>query len=78
MIVKETAFEFLPPHPVMDGGLDMIPMPPKVVPPSGGLNTETSAVPGFAMSIAVMAAISSWLLVKVVTRNEPFQFTTES
>ncbi len=54
--MKETAFEFLPLHEVVE----VTPMPPetKVVPPSGGLNANTTTVPGCAMSAAVMAANS--------------------
>jgi hypothetical protein len=45
LIVKETAFEFFPPHKVVD----ITPIPPetKVVLPCGGLNTKTSTVPGW-------------------------------
>ena len=55
--MKETAFEFLPLHEVAE----VTPMPPetKVVPPSGGLNTEISTVPGCAISVAVMLA-TNW------------------
>jgi hypothetical protein len=76
LIVKDTEFEVLPLHEVAD----ITPIPPetKVVPPSGGLNTETYAEPGCAMSVAVMVATSSWLLTNAVTRNEPFQLTKES
>ena len=54
LIVKETAFEFLPLHPVSE----LIPIAPEteVVFPSGGLNTNTSTDPGFAISAAVIAA----------------------
>ena len=74
--MKETAFEFFPLHEVVD----ITPIPPetKVVPPPGGLNTNTSTVPGCAMSVAVMVATNSWLLMNVVTRKESFQLTTES
>ena len=52
--MKETAFEFLPLH------LVMVPVP--IAPEkegvfvSGGLNTNTSTVPGRAMSAVVIAA----------------------
>ena len=52
--MKETAFESLPLH------LVMVPMP--IAPEkegvfvSGGLNTNTSTIPGCAMSAAVIAA----------------------
>ena len=74
--MKETGFEVLPLHEVVD----ITPIPPetKVVPPSGGLSTETSTVLDCAMSVAEMVATSSWLLTNVVTRNEPFQLTKES
>jgi len=74
--VKDTAFEVLP----LQVAVDITPIPPdtKVVPPSGGLNTETSTVSGCAMSVVVMVTTSLWLLTNVVTRNEPFQLTTES
>ena len=54
LMVYETPFEFLPLHVVVD----IIPIAPErlVVPPSGGLNTRTSTVPGCAMSAAVIAA----------------------
>ena len=44
LIVKDTTFEFLPLHEVVD----ITPTPPemKFVPPSGGLNTNTSTAPG--------------------------------
>jgi len=56
LTVKETTLEFLPPHEVVD----ITPIPPetKVVPPLGGLNTETGTVPGCAMSEAGMSANS--------------------
>lgn len=56
LTVKETAFEFLPLHAVVD----VMPMAPEteVMLPSGGLNTEISTVPGCAMSAAVIAANS--------------------
>jgi hypothetical protein len=74
-MVKETALEFFPLHEVMD----VTPIPPetKTVPPDEGLKTKTSTVPGSAMSAAVTVATNWWLLVKVVTRKEPFQLTTE-
>jgi len=76
LITSETAFELLPRHAVVD----ITPIPPEtnVVPPSGGLNTKTSAVPGCVMSAAVMIATNCWLLTKDVIRNEPFQLTAES
>jgi hypothetical protein len=57
LIVNETAFEFLPLHEVVD----ITPIPPEtnVVPPSGGLKTETTTVPGWAMSAAVITA-TNW------------------
>src|SRR5213593_2297577 len=68
LIVKETTFEFLPLHAVAE--INPIPPETKVVPPSGGLNTKTSTVPGCAMSVAVTVATNRRLLVNVVTRNE--------
>jgi len=60
--VNDTAFELLPLHAVVE----ISPTPPetKVVPPSGGLNTKTSTVPGCAMSVAVTVAaiLLSWPL----------------
>src|SRR6266481_8020823 len=76
LIVKETTFEFLPLHAVAE--INPIPPETKVVPPSGGLNTKTSAVPGCAMSVAVTVATNRRLVLNVVTRNELFQLTTES
>ena len=69
-------FAVLPLHEVVD----ITPIPPetKVVPPSGGLNTEISAVPGCAMSAATMSATNWRLLMNVVVRNELFQLTKES
>ncbi|HWO38214.1 MAG TPA: hypothetical protein VNO32_56285 [Candidatus Acidoferrum sp.] len=54
LIVNEVAFEFFPPHVVVD----IAPIAPEteVMPPRGGLNTKTSTVPGCAMFVAVMAA----------------------
>ena len=54
-IVKETAFESLPLH------LLTVPIVPEkeVVLVSGGLNTNTSTIPGSAMS-ATMIAASNW------------------
>jgi hypothetical protein len=46
LIVKETTFEFLPLHAVVE--INPIPPETKVVPPSGGLNTKSSAVPDCA------------------------------
>jgi len=53
--VKETAFESLPLH------LLTVPIVPEkeVVLVSGGLNTNTSTIPGSAMS-ATMIAASNW------------------
>jgi hypothetical protein len=76
LIVKETTFEFLPLHAVAE--INPIPPETKVVPPSGGLKTRTSAAPGCAMSVAVTVATNRRLLVNVVRRNELFQLTTES
>ena len=75
-MVKERVFEVFPLH----GVVDITPIPPetKVVPPSGGLNAETSAVPGCAMSAAEMTATNWRLLTNVVKRNEPFQLTKAS
>jgi hypothetical protein len=42
------------------------------------LDTVTLAVPSEAVSASVMAAVSCELLTNVVTRGEPFQFTTLS
>ena len=60
--MNDTAFELLPLHAVVE----ISPTPPetKVVPPSGGLNTKTSTVPGCAMSVAmtVSAILLSWPL----------------
>jgi len=61
LIVKETTFEFLPLHAVAE--INPIPPETKVVPPSGGLNTKTSTVPGCAMSVAVTVATNRRLLV---------------
>jgi hypothetical protein len=74
--VKETAFESLPLQLV----IVPIPIAPdrEVVLFSGGLNTNTSTIPGCAISAAVMAASSWWLLTNVVMRKEPFQLTDES
>jgi hypothetical protein len=76
LIVNEVAFEFFPLHVVVD----IAPIAPEteVMLPCGGLNTKTSTVPGWAISVAVMAATNSWLLTKLVTRREPFQLSTES
>ncbi len=76
LIAKETAFEVLPLQVVAD----ITPIAPEtnVVLSSGGLNTETSTVPGSWMSVAVMLATSWWLLTNVVTTEKPFQLTTES
>ena len=75
-IVKDTAFEFLPLH----GVIEPVPIAPEtnVVPPFGGVNTNTNTVPGWAISAAVIAASNWRLLMNVVTRKEPFQLTTES
>ena len=56
LTVKETALEVLPLH----GVVDIAPIAPEreVTLPSGGLNTETSAVPACAMSADVMTANS--------------------
>jgi len=56
-MVKETAFDSLPLHLVMVP----IPIAPEreVVLVSGGLNTNTSTIPGSAISAAVIAA-SNW------------------
>jgi hypothetical protein len=72
LIGKETAFEVLTTHEV--------PIAPEteVVLPSGGLNTKINTVPGCVMSVAVMVATSSLLLMNVVNWKEPFQLTTES
>jgi hypothetical protein len=53
LIVNVTAFEFLPVHPITN----VFPMAPEteVVFPLGGLNTNTSTDPGFAISAAVIA-----------------------
>lgn len=76
LMAKETAFEFLPLHEV----IDLMPMPPEtnVIPPSGGLKTETNAIPGCAMSATVITATNWRLLMNVVTRNDAFQLTNES
>ena len=48
------------------------------VPPTGGGDTTvTEAVPGFAMSTAVIAAVSWLASTNVVARSVPFQWTTE-
>jgi hypothetical protein len=73
LMVKETPFEFLPLHALVDA--TPIALETNVVPPSGGLSTKTNTVPGCAMSLAVTEAINCWLLTKLVTRGEPFQFT---
>jgi hypothetical protein len=75
-MVKETAFEFFP--------LQLVTVPIPIAPEtevvlvSGGLNTVTNTIPGCAISAAVTAAFSWWLLTKVETRMEPFQLTDES
>ncbi len=69
LIVKETAFEVLPLQVVAETDVEVS---------SGGLNTETSTVPGSWMSVAVLLATSWWLLTNVVSTEEPFQLTTES
>jgi hypothetical protein len=74
LTVKATAFESIPLHDVVD----LNPVPTKVVPPSGGLNTKTGTAPGCAISRTVMVATNSCPLTNVVTTNEPFQLTTES
>jgi len=56
LTVKEAALEFFPPHEVV--GITPIPPETKVVPPPGGLNTETGTVPGCAMSAAGITASS--------------------
>ena len=64
--MKETAFEFLPLH------LVMVPMPiapeKEVVLVSGGLNTNTSTIPGSAMSAAVIVRFQ---LVSTNERRHP-------
>jgi hypothetical protein len=50
----------------------------EVPPPGGGLKTVTWAVPGVAMSLAKMAAVSTELLTKLVGRSDPFQRTTDA
>jgi hypothetical protein len=52
-MVNITAFEFLPVHPITK----VLPIAPEteVVFPLGGLNTNTTTVPGFAISAAVIA-----------------------
>jgi hypothetical protein len=74
--VKETAFESLALHVVTVP----IPIAPEteVVLVSGGLNTDTSALPGSPISAAVIAAFNWRLLTNVVTRMEPFHLTDES
>ena len=76
LIVKDTAFEVLP----LQRGTELNRIAPetKVVPPSGGLKTNTSTVQGCAMSVAVIAATNWRLLTNVVTHKEPFQLTIES
>ena len=49
----------------------------EVPPPGAGLTTVTDAVPGFATSVAVIAAVSCVLLINVVVRGEAFQSTCE-
>jgi hypothetical protein len=56
LIVNETALESLPLHEVVD--TTPIALETNVVPPCGGLKTKTATVPAFAMSSAVMTAIS--------------------
>jgi hypothetical protein len=46
-------------------------------PPGAGLKTVTSALPGVAMSLAVICAVSCVLLPNVVALLLPFQRTTE-
>ena len=75
LTVSETVFEVLPLHEVVD--ITPIPRETKVVPPSGGLNTETTAVPGRTMSAVIIPATNWRLLMNVVTRKEPFQLTKE-
>jgi hypothetical protein len=76
LIVKGTAFESLPLQTVTV----LTPMAPEteVVSLSGGLKTNTSTAPGCAISAAVIAATKRSLLMKLVTRKEPFQLTAES
>jgi hypothetical protein len=48
------------------------------VPPTGaGFDTVTDAVPGDAISLAGIVAVSNVVLVEVVVRSAPFQRTTE-
>ena len=54
LIVKGTVFEVLPLQKVTK--LNPIAPETMVVPPSGGLKTNTNTVPGCAMSVAVIAA----------------------
>src|SRR5207244_8006930 len=71
-----TTFQFLPLHTVI--ATRTTPPETDAVPPSGGLNTKTSTVPGCAMSVAVIVATNRRLLVNMDTRNELFQLTIES
>jgi hypothetical protein len=48
-----------------------------VPPPGGGVETETSADPTEATSLAAIAAVNCVLLTNVVGRALPFQFTTD-
>jgi hypothetical protein len=47
-------------------------------PPGEGLRTATVAVPATAISPAEIEELSRVLLMKLVERLAPFQFTTES
>jgi len=76
----------LPPAIALDGeieitdgtGLSMVNVLGAEAPPPGaGLVTVILAVPGVAMSAAVIRAVSSVLLTKVVDAGAPFQSTTE-
>ena len=49
----------------------------EVPPPGAGFATVTCAVPGLAMSVAVIAACTWVPRTKVVVRFEPFHFTCE-
>ena len=49
----------------------------QVPPPGGRVTTVTCAVPGLAISAAVIAACTCVLPMNVVVRFEPFHFTCE-
>lgn len=64
--------------PAVPAGVSMANVMAEDVPPPGvGLKTVTDAVPTVVRSVLRMAALICVVLTNVVTRGEPFQFTTD-